>query len=147
MKAFLPFLFLLATTTLFGQTKLCRLFADHAVLQRQKPLPVWGLAKPNEAITVYLRSENKREMQKTTTNTEGSWRVTFPPFETGETYKMTVETTSDTLVVSDILFGEVWLCSGQSNMEWTVANTKDFLKERKNANFPQIRHFKVETEA
>ena len=146
MKVFLPFLFFLTASTLFGQTKLCRLFADHAVLQRQKPLPIWGSAKPNEAITVHLRSENKREMQKTTADTEGSWRVTFPPFETGETYKMTVETASDTLVVSDILFGEVWLCSGQSNMEWTVANTKDFLKERKNANFPQIRHFKVETE-
>ena len=142
--------------------RLCRLFSDHAVLQRQKPLPVWGTAKPNETITIQLKGSEKLEgigenenkvstmvrdvwkTQTTTADTEGTWRVTFPPFEAGGPFKMTVETRSDTLTVNDILFGEVWLCSGQSNMEWKVVDTKDYLQERKNADFPQIRHYFVE---
>ncbi len=142
MKNILFVCILLSSTTAFSQVKLCRLFSDHAVLQRQKPLPIWGWAKPNEAITVNLAGQT----QKTTADTEGSWRVNFPPFEAGGPFKMTVESVSDTVSVDDILFGEVWLCSGQSNMEWTVASSNDFLKERKNADFPQIRHYKVETE-
>ena len=147
MKAFLSFLLMfLSYTVAFGQVKLCRLFSDHAVLQRQKPLPIWGSAQPNETVSVRLNSDERSETQRTTADTEGSWRVTFPPFEAGSAFKMSVETTSDTVTVTDILFGEVWLCSGQSNMEWTVANTKDFLTERKNADFPQIRHYKVATD-
>ncbi len=142
MKNILLFCALLIAQMAFAQVKLCRLFSDHAVLQRQKPLPVWGSAQPNEALTVRLAGQ----IQKTTADTEGVWRVTFTPFEAGGPFKLTVEAASDTVSVKDILFGEVWLCSGQSNMEFTVAQSKDFLIERKNANFPQIRHYKVEHE-
>ena len=150
MKNVLSIVFLFALNTAFSQIetqnnvslRLCRLFSNHAVLQRQKPLPIWGTAKPNDTITVNLAGQT----QKTTADTEGSWRVTFPPFEAGGPFKIVVETTSDTVSVNDILFGEVWLCSGQSNMEWTVSNTKDYLKERKNADFPQIRHYYVDHE-
>jgi sialate O-acetylesterase len=142
MKNILFVCILLSATTAFAQVKLCRLFSDHVVLQRQKPLPIWGSAKPNEQITVNLADK----IQKTVADTEGVWRVTFPPFEAGGPYKMTVEAASDTVSVDDILFGEVWLCSGQSNMEWMVSQANDFLKERQNADFPQIRHYKVEHE-
>ena len=123
-----------------AQLKLARLFSDHAVLQRQKPLPVWGWAKPDETISVSLAGQTL----KTQANTEGGWRVTFSPLEAGGPYKLTVSDSTEKLMVEDILLGDVWLCSGQSNMEWTVANSDNFLKERKNADFPQIRHFKVE---
>lgn len=139
-------LFIASGNQAFAQLKLARLFSDHAVLQRQKPLPVWGWAKPNETISVSLAGQTL----STVANTEGEWRVTFSPLEAGGPYKMTVSASRDTLknidilLVEDILIGEVWLCSGQSNMEWSVANSDNFLKERKNADFPQIRHFKVE---
>ena len=142
MKNTLLFCALFMAQTAFTQVKLCRLFSNHAVLQRQKPLPVWGWAQPNEAVTVQLAGQTI----KTQADTEGAWRVSFPPFEAGGPFKMTVEAASDTVSVSDILFGEVWLCSGQSNMELTVAQAKDFLIERKNADFPQIRHYKIEHE-
>ena len=133
-------LFIATGNQAFAQLKLARLFSDHAVLQRQKPLPVWGWAKPNDTISVSLAGQKL----STVANTEGGWRVAFSPLEAGGPYKLTVSATTETLNVEDILMGEVWLCSGQSNMEWSVANSDNFLKERKNADFPQIRHFKVE---
>ena len=133
-------LFIATVNQAFAQLKLARLFSDHAVLQRQKPLPVWGWAKPNDTISVSLAGQKL----STVANTEGGWRVAFSPLEAGGPYKLTVSATTETLNVEDILMGEVWLCSGQSNMEWSVANSDNFLKERKNADFPQIRHFKVE---
>jgi sialate O-acetylesterase len=123
------------------QLTVCRLFSNHGILQRQKPLPVWGKSKPNDTILVKLGTQSR----STVADTEGSWRVTFDPFEAaGNPYKMTVSNTTETLTINDLLMGEVWLCSGQSNMEWTVAKAKDYLKERKNADFPQIRHYFVE---
>ena len=143
MRAIIVICFLLGLgNQAFAQLKLARLFSNHAVLQRQKPLPVWGWATPNEAISVSLANQTLT----TQANTEGEWRVTFSPLEAGGPYKLAVSSPNEKLLVEDILMGEVWLCSGQSNMEWTVAQADNFLKERKNADFPQIRHFKVEHE-
>jgi sialate O-acetylesterase len=143
MRSIIITLLLIASgNQVFAQLKLARLFSDHAVLQRQKPLPVWGWAKPDETISVSLAGQTL----KTQANTEGAWRVIFQSFEAGGPYKMTVSATTETLTIEDILMGDVWLCSGQSNMEWAVASSDNFLKERKNANFPQIRHFRVEHE-
>jgi sialate O-acetylesterase len=140
MKSILGLFLLLTVQSLFAQLKLSPLFSNHAVLQRQKPLPVWGTANPNEEITVVFAQKT----QKIVTNTEGVWRVTFPAMEAGGPYTLTVANTKDTLRQNDIFVGEVWLCSGQSNMEWRVSNADNYLKERKNADFPQIRHFEVE---
>jgi sialate O-acetylesterase len=142
MKSIFSLFLLMTVQSLFAQLKISPLFSNHAVLQRQKPLPVWGKANPNEEITVNFAQKT----QKTVTNTEGVWRVTFAAMEAGGPFDMTVSNTKDTLKVSDILMGEVWLCSGQSNMEWRVSNADNYLKERKNADFPQIRHFEVEHE-
>ena len=143
MRAIIVICFLLGCgNQAFAQLKLARLFSNHAVLQRQKPLPVWGWATPNEAISVSLANQTLT----TQVNTEGEWRVVFSPLEAGGPYKLAVSSPNEKLVIEDILMGEVWLCSGQSNMEWTVAQSDNFLKERKNADFPQIRHFKVEHE-
>jgi sialate O-acetylesterase len=143
MKNILFALSLLASNVAFGQLSVCRLFSDHAVLQRQKPLPVWGKSKPNDTISVKLGPQTRLAVA----DTEGSWRVTFDPFESvGHPYKLIVSNTSETLTINDLLMGEVWLCSGQSNMEWRVAQAKDYLKERKDADYPQIRHYFVEHE-
>jgi sialate O-acetylesterase len=139
MKNILSICLLLSVQSLFAQLKICRLFSDHAVLQRQKPLPVWGKANPKDEITINFANK----IQKTVADTEGVWRVTFSPMEAGGPFEMMVSTGMDTLKIKDLLMGDVWLCSGQSNMEWRVSNADNYLKERKNTDFPQIRHYEV----
>jgi sialate O-acetylesterase len=135
---FFLFSFLFCQHTL-AQLQLCRLFADHAVLQRQKPIQIWGNAKPNEAVALTFANQAKT----TRADANGTWRVAFAAMEAGGPYTLNVASGKETLMRTDILIGEVWLCSGQSNMEWKVSQANDFRKERQNANFPSIRHYNV----
>ncbi len=143
MKKSITFILLLALAIpCVAQLRLSRLFSDHAVLQRQKPVPVWGWANPEEPVTVTLAGQT----QQTKAGKDGKWQVTFSPMDAGGPYVLAVSAPSGQLERSDLLFGDVWLCSGQSNMEWTVAQAANYEQERENAAFPQIRHFKVEHE-
>lgn len=135
----LLFSFVLTAQTI-AQVRLARLFSDHAVLQRQKPIPVWGWAKPNEQVTVSLA----KQTQKTQADTSGKWQVTFAALEAGGPHALRVSAPSGKVELQDLLIGDVWLCSGQSNMEWTVAQTDHYAQESKNADFPHIRHYKVD---
>ncbi|NID10003.1 sialate O-acetylesterase [Fibrella aestuarina] len=121
---------------------MARLFTDHVVLQRQKPIPVWGWAKPREAVKVTLAGQT----QQAKADANGKWLVRFSPLEAGGPHTLAATAKSGSASASDVLVGEVWLCSGQSNMEWTVKQTDHFAKEKKNANFPQIRHLRVDHE-
>ncbi len=129
-----------AFTSVSAEVRLARLFSDHVVLQRQKPIPVWGWAKANETVNVSLANQTKTAKA----DTNGKWMVEFAPLEAGGPFELKVSAESGNLTVKDVLVGEVWLCSGQSNMEWTVKQSDNFAEEKKNANFPQIRHFFVE---
>ncbi|MCE6987779.1 sialate O-acetylesterase [Dyadobacter sp. CY323] len=140
MKRLLLLLLLVISQTAFAQVKLARLFSDHVVLQRQKPIPVWGWAKAGEKVKVTLAKESI----DVKTDASGKWIVKFKPLEAGGPYTLTASAKSGTQTVSDILIGEVWLLSGQSNMEWPVQAAKNYEEERQNANFPQIRHFRVD---
>ena len=140
-KTFLILLLLLSQLT-FAQLKVARLFSDHVVLQRQKPIPVWGWATAKDKITLTLAGQT----QTTITDANGKWTLKFSPLEAGGPFVMTVSNKTTSLKINDILIGEVWLCSGQSNMEFMVKQADNFKVEKKNANFPQIRHFFVEHE-
>lgn len=142
MKRFCVFFFLLTSTVTFGQVRLARVFSDHVVLQRQQPIPVWGWAKPRETVRVELAGQTR----STKADAAGKWLVRFTPLEAGGPHQLDVTAKSGRAKANDILIGEVWLCSGQSNMEWPVKQADNFASERKNANFPQIRHFRVEHE-
>ncbi|MEA5256802.1 sialate O-acetylesterase [Arcicella aquatica] len=142
MKKTLLICLSLISVTCFGQVKLARLFSDHVVLQRQKPIPVWGWANANEKVNVTLAGQS----QNTKADATGKWMVRFTPLEAGGPFKMTVTAKSGSVNVNDILIGEVWLCSGQSNMEWRVSQANNFNEEKKNADYPKIRHFYVEHE-
>jgi sialate O-acetylesterase len=122
----------------FAQVKLPAVFGNHMVLQRQQPIPVWGWAKPGEKISVSLN--NKSATAKA--DKAGKWKVQLPAEEAGGPYTLTVKA-SNTIVLEDVLIGEVWLCSGQSNMEWNVAKSTNGKEEIAAANYPNIRHFKV----
>lgn len=142
MKKLLSLIFVLTTFASFAQLKVARLFSEHAVLQRQKPLPVWGWATPNEKVTVQLAAQT----QSTVADASGKWQVTLAAMEAGGPFQLKVTAKSGSLLVNDILLGDVWLCSGQSNMEWKVAQTDHFQVEKQNANYPNIRHFEVQHE-
>lgn len=92
------------------------LFQDHAVLQRDRPLPVWGHAAPGATVSVTFA----RQSVSARADAGGRWRATLKPVAAGGPYDMTVRAGQDRQVVRDVLIGDVWLCSGQSNMELPV---------------------------
>ncbi|MEA5459745.1 sialate O-acetylesterase [Arcicella sp. LKC2W] len=143
MQRLLLFILLFIGVKSFGQVRFARIFSDHVVLQQKKPIAVWGWAKANEKVIVTLGKQTLVSQA----DIAGKWQVIFSPLNAGgDAYTMVAKTSNNVTTISDILIGEVWLCSGQSNMEWTVAQANNFSVEKKNANFPQIRHFKVEHE-
>ncbi len=111
---------------------------DHMVLQRDLPLPIWGWADPDEEVSVTL-GEAKAS---TKADASGNWRVTLPAMKTGKALEMTL-IGKNTIKLVDILIGEVWLGSGQSNMQWSVQQSTNAPGEIAAANFPEIRLFAV----
>ena len=131
--------FLLSLSVAQAQFRVAKIFTDHAVLQRQKPIPIWGWAAPREKITVNFVTQTKQAIA----DVNGKWTLKLDPLEAGGPFSMTIQGKSNRLVLNDILVGEVWICSGQSNMEWSVESSDNAATEIRTANFPQIRHFKV----
>ena len=140
MKRVLLLLLLACATTSFAQVKFARLFSDHVVLQRQKPIPVWGWAKPGEKVKVTLAGQT----MDAKADPAGKWRVNFKPLEAGGPHSLQVSAKSGNASVSDVLIGEVWLCSGQSNMEWPLSNTDNAADVVARANHAEIRLFTVQ---
>jgi sialate O-acetylesterase len=124
------------------------IFSDHLVLQRDLPLPVWGTATPGAAIGVTLATTSAT----TTADAQGNWRAELPPLPAGGPFTLAVACPGATLTISDVLVGEVWLCSGQSNMDFTLAPTPKrafsgvthWPQEIAAANHPQLRMFTAE---
>jgi sialate O-acetylesterase len=120
------------------------LFADHAVLQQGADVPVWGTADPGEAVTVKIADRTAA----TTAGADGKWLVHLPSMKAGGPFTLTVSGKND-VVLHDVLVGEVWLCSGQSNMERQLGPRvgqqpiHDWQKEAAAADYPHIRHFGV----
>ena len=123
----------------FAEVRLPAMFSDHMVLQRDATVPVWGWATPGEAITVSIDGQSK----STKTDAAGKWSVKLDKLTTKEPTTMTVKG-SNTLTISDVLIGEVWLGSGQSNMQLNVGAVNNAAAEIAEADFPQIRLFSVE---
>ena len=122
-----------------AQLRISKVFSDNAVLQRGVDIPVWGTAKPGEQILIRFNNHDTSAQA----NQAGKWKTVLSKMEAGGPYEMIVSTESEKIHFQNILIGDVWLCSGQSNMEWTVANSNDAETEIKNASDHQIRHFKV----
>ncbi len=122
-----------------GSLRLPKLFSHGMVVQRDTPLPVWGWAAPGAAVDVRFANHTV----KGTTNAAGTWEVTVPAQSAGGPYELMVESNGARIQVRDILAGDVWVASGQSNIEWPVSSANDASKEIAAANDPAIRHFKV----
>jgi sialate O-acetylesterase len=137
---------LLAAFCLFGKTRpsahadvtLPAIFSDHMVLQRDMPNRVWGWAAPGETVTVRLATESR----SAETDATGRWRVELGALPAGAPTSLTVQG-KNTLVIQDVLLGEVWMCAGQSNMAMTVAQAQNAPQEKAAAEYPTIRMFTV----
>ncbi len=138
----IPFIVLLALATLAqgASLQLPSLFNDHMVLQQGRPLPVWGQAAPGEKVTVRFNGQQA----VTTAGTDGRWDVRLKPCRAGGPYELVVTTAAERVTLLDVLVGEVWVCSGQSNMEMGVAGVTNAQQEIAAAQYPRIRFFNVE---
>ena len=114
------------------------LFTDHMVLQRDTPIAVWGWASPKGTVSATINGQQAT----TTVDADSTWRLTLPPMPAGGPHMLTIAG-ADTLALADVLVGEVWVASGQSNMEWPVQASNDADAEIQAADFPNIRLFKV----
>nr|WP_315158559.1 sialate O-acetylesterase [uncultured Flavobacterium sp.] len=112
--------------------------ADGMVLQHDVKLPVWGWAKPNEEVTIRFQ----KQIKKVKTGKDGSWKIYLDPIKAGGPYQMSLEG-ENKILLKDILIGDVFLASGQSNMEFTTYSVKNSKDEILKADFPNIHFFRV----
>jgi sialate O-acetylesterase len=115
------------------------LFQDGAVLQRDQPVPVWGKADAGEHVTVAFAGQQL----ETTADADGFWSVTLAPMAANSTPSSLIITGKNQVTLSDIVVGEVWLASGQSNMGWEVTKIHDADLEIRTARFPLIRQIRI----
>lgn len=131
----------LITFNIHGQgIKLSSIFSDNMVIQQGINASVWGISKPGSNVSVDFAGF----FISTKTNQEGNWMVKMPVFKAGGPYEMKIFGI-DTIILKDVMVGEVWLASGQSNMEWTIGSGvgPDTETEIANANLPDIRFYNV----
>ena len=119
--------------------RLPRLVSDRMVLQRNQPLPLWGWAAPGEAVSIVFKGKTYAAK---TGGANGKWTATLPATPAGGPYTLRVRGRQE-LVLSDVLVGDVWLASGQSNMEWPVRDAQNAAAEIAAANYPTIRRIDV----
>jgi sialate O-acetylesterase len=131
-------LFLLLSFTAFSDVKLPALIANGMVLQRDMPVKIWGWANPGEKVNVSFKGKKMRAIA----DAKGSWSTLLPATPAGGPYEIKV----NEIVLKDVLFGDVWLCSGQSNMVTNMERVKEkYPADIASANNPQIRNFFIPT--
>jgi sialate O-acetylesterase len=138
----IPILLLVFTSiSVHGNVKLPVLVSDGMVLQRDSKINIWGWASPGEKVTVKFINKTSR----TITDPQGNWKIVLPPVKAGGPYSMEVKG-NNSITIGNIMIGDVWFCSGQSNMVTPMERVKErYPDEIINANFPDIRNFFIPT--
>jgi sialate O-acetylesterase len=139
--AFILLIWIGLPLALAAEVKLPAVIGDHMVVQQDKPVSIWGRAGKNEQVTVRLAGQEK----KVRASADGKWQVVFDPLKAGgAALEMTVrDEKGPDIIIKDILVGEVWLCSGQSNMEWPLSSVASPTPEILRADHPNLRLFQV----
>lgn len=127
---------LLAALAAQAEVKVAGVFGDHMVLQRERPVPVWGTAAPGEKITVAFAGQTVTAVA----DARGRWRVMLAPLKASAAGQGMTVTGANTVKFEDVLIGDVWICSGQSNMDMRLGGCKR-PEDIQSADFPGIRHF------
>ena len=124
-----------------SELKLPAIFSDNMVIQRDRKIPIWGWAKPSERVTVTFCSQQVEAVS----DKNGNWIVELGPFSAGGPFEMEISGDKK-IILKNVMIGDVWLCSGQSNMEMTVGGAgqvNNYQKEMAEAKYPNIRFFAV----
>ncbi|MEJ5960808.1 GDSL-type esterase/lipase family protein [Pedobacter immunditicola] len=124
----------------YGGLQLHQLFADHMVLQRKQPIPIYGKADAGEPIEVTFNNKHL----SATTDANGQWKVVFPAMQHGGPYELLVKQKDKQIRLKNILIGDVWLCSGQSNMAFSLKSSENGMSAAAIANkYPNLRLLKL----
>ncbi len=137
---FLSLFFLFYSCTLHAKVRLPDIFSNHMVLQQSAVVNIWGWADSGEKVSV--SGSWNQEVVTTVTDESGKWNVVLTTPKPGEVFELLVSGENE-LRIKDVLIGEVWICSGQSNMAWNMARTENYQNELEQAN-SQIRYFQCE---
>ena len=138
MKKYIAFLLLMFSSIINANVRMPLLFSDGMVLQRNKQIPVWGWADANEKVTVHFNKQSKTIQA----DKNGKWMVKLNAEKAGGPFELII-TGNNKISIKDVLVGEVWICSGQSNMEFQMYKTMNAEKEMQDSDYPMIRHFGV----
>jgi sialate O-acetylesterase len=138
VSGFLPLLLLSIAAPAPADVRLPALFTDHMVLQQGQANRVWGSADPGEEVIVTIASQR----QTAKADDKGRWQVKLDALAVGGPHTLSI-TGKNKLAIQDVLVGEVWICSGQSNMQWAVAQANDGDLEARTAKYPKIRLISV----
>ena len=131
-------LIFVSVNAIYADVKPARIFSSNMVLQQGTKIPVWGWADNGEKVSVTLNDN----MLESIADEEGKWMVKFPIMQYGGPHTMTIEG-GNTITFENIMIGEVWICSGQSNMEFALNLSSNGEEEISKSNYPGIRLFKV----
>lgn len=123
-----------------ADVRLPGLFSDYMVIQRDKPVNVWGWADPDESVSVSFAGTT----ESTKAGQDGKWKVQLPAQKTGDQPRVMTVNGNNQIQLKDIMVGEVWICSGQSNMEWSMTRTQHGKEEIPKASHPLIRLYNVQ---
>ena len=136
---FSTFLILFCTISIMASVTVPSLIGDNMVLQQGKKARIWGHAAPGEKISVEIAGSKANVVA----GNDGRWQALVGPLKAGGPFELTIKG-NNTLTIKNILVGEVWVCSGQSNMEWPLINSKNGADAVAQANYPEIRLFTVQ---
>ncbi len=130
---------LLLSTAASADVRTANIFGDNMVLQRNVEVPVWGWSDPGDEVIVKARDQ----VVRTQADANGRWMVKLNSMEVGDPFELSVKGSRNEIKFQNVVVGEVWICSGQSNMEWTVNGARDAEQERAAAQYPMIRQIKM----
>ena len=125
----------------YAEIKLPSLFSDGMVIQRNTTVSIWGLVNPNKEVKIIFDDQS----HQTIANNDGFFSIKLSPMEaSSQPRSILISSENELKKIEDVLVGEVWLCSGQSNMHWPVSKSDNYEQEKIDANYPQIRMFLTE---
>jgi sialate O-acetylesterase len=126
------------SAALYAEVTLPYIIGDNMVLQRDIPVNIWGWAGPGESVTVMMNGQKV----SVATDKTGAWKARLNPLPAGGPFEMTISG-KNRIILRNILVGDVWVCSGQSNMEWPLSRSRNWTEDKNNINNPEIRLFYV----
>jgi len=131
--------FLLIQQQVFAKVTVPSVIGDNMVLQSGKQVRIWGHGDPGERVSIEIAGQKAQAVA----DSAGKWETKIGPLKAGGPFDLTI-TGTNSLTIKNVLVGEVWVCSGQSNMEWPLINARNGAAEVASANYPEIRLFTVQ---